>query len=223
MNAEEKKPSFWETLPGIITAVGTLLGACAALIIALYTAGIIGSGEKSGESNVVTESNVDMTWMPLASGLPPGLPSNRPKAVVSSKVDRTNAKATAGAVLSAYRARDVIALAGLVNETNRGIFVELAGKGESHPRYNSVFSDWRWESVQAWNGQMGEARYRHYVGTARDEYQAHIKFGQLGPDELLVVTLTWEGGKWCFEDIHSPTHKSFYSGALSLKLGPEPY
>ncbi|MDH3600685.1 MAG: hypothetical protein OEU26_13710 [Candidatus Tectomicrobia bacterium] len=110
--------------------------------------------------------------------------------MIPSKVDRTSAKETARAILSAYRSRDVIALASLVNRTNRSIFIELAGQGENHPRYGSVFSGWRWQGVQAWDGKLGEARYRHYVGTAGDEYQANVKFGQLGPDELLVVTLT---------------------------------
>jgi len=145
------------------------------------------------------------------------------KQVVPSKVDRTNAKETAHAILSAYRTRDVIALASLINTTNRRIFIELAEQGEKHPRYNSVFLGWRWQAVQAWDGNLGETRYRHYVGTARNEYQAKVKFGELGPDEFLVVTLTWEDGKWSFKDIHSPTPKSFYSGAMTFRLSSEPY
>ncbi|MCI5220111.1 MAG: FKBP-type peptidyl-prolyl cis-trans isomerase [Candidatus Electrothrix sp. LOE2] len=37
-----QNPSFWETLPGVGTAIGTLLGGAAALITALYTMNIIG-------------------------------------------------------------------------------------------------------------------------------------------------------------------------------------
>jgi protein-disulfide isomerase len=37
-----QKPSFWETVPGIITAIGTLIMAVAALITALYSAKLIG-------------------------------------------------------------------------------------------------------------------------------------------------------------------------------------
>jgi hypothetical protein len=40
-----QKPSFWKTLPGIITAIATLVGAVAALITALYGAKIIGHDE----------------------------------------------------------------------------------------------------------------------------------------------------------------------------------
>lgn len=45
-NDKESKPSFWSTLPGILTALGALTGASAALITALYTTGVIGSKNK---------------------------------------------------------------------------------------------------------------------------------------------------------------------------------
>ncbi|MCI5191834.1 MAG: DUF1566 domain-containing protein [Candidatus Electrothrix sp. AU1_5] len=45
MPDEIQKPSFWETLPGVITAIATLIGAVAALITALYSAKIIGQDE----------------------------------------------------------------------------------------------------------------------------------------------------------------------------------
>lgn len=215
MSKGGKKQSFWGTLPGIVTAVGTLLAACAALLTALYTADMIGQGGNGREPSIAAERNAN-------SQRSPEVPT-RSMPVVPSQIDRANAKDTARAVLSAYRARDVIALAGLTSEGNREIFAQLAAKGESHPRYDSIFSGWRWQGVQSWSGEAGEARYRHYVGTMRDEYQAHVKFGQLDDDEFLVVTLTWEDDKWCFEDIHSPAPKSFYSGSTSFKLVSEAY
>ncbi|CAK8715944.1 Formylglycine-generating enzyme, required for sulfatase activity, contains SUMF1/FGE domain [Candidatus Electrothrix laxa] len=57
-----QEPSFWETIPGIITAIGTLLGGAAALITALYTVNIIGhddSGNVSAKS--AQESGVRKT------------------------------------------------------------------------------------------------------------------------------------------------------------------
>lgn len=55
-----KKPSFWETIPGVITAIAGLITALATLITALYTAKIIGqheeptkkeAGKEHGEAN----------------------------------------------------------------------------------------------------------------------------------------------------------------------------
>ncbi|MGB5687152.1 MAG: formylglycine-generating enzyme family protein, partial [Candidatus Electrothrix sp.] len=46
MSDGERNPSFWETIPGYITAIGILLSGVAALITALYTAGMIGGPTK---------------------------------------------------------------------------------------------------------------------------------------------------------------------------------
>jgi|SRR6266851_515763 len=45
-NNKESKPSFWSTLPGILTALGAIIGASAGLITALYATGVIGSKNK---------------------------------------------------------------------------------------------------------------------------------------------------------------------------------
>lgn len=39
------KTSFWQTVPGILTAIGGTVGSIAALLTALYTIGLIGSKE----------------------------------------------------------------------------------------------------------------------------------------------------------------------------------
>ena len=43
---KESKPSFWSTLPGILTALGATIAAFAGLITALYSAGVIGNKNK---------------------------------------------------------------------------------------------------------------------------------------------------------------------------------
>lgn len=120
-------------------------------------------------------------------------------------IDRSNARMTAMAILQAYKTRDLIMLAGLSRELNRNIFSELVKLGEDHPRYKSIFTGWRWQAAQAWPGQVGEVRYR---GTSGSE-TARVKFGEVGPDRIVVVTLIWENGKWCFEDINSADRATF--------------
>ena len=39
---QDRKPSFWETLPGLITAVGTFLGAVGGMMVGLDAVGVIG-------------------------------------------------------------------------------------------------------------------------------------------------------------------------------------
>ncbi|MCI5164142.1 MAG: hypothetical protein D3917_19435 [Candidatus Electrothrix sp. AX5] len=53
MPDERQRPSFWKTIPGIITAIGTLIGAVAALITALYTVNVIGyDSEKDADESM---------------------------------------------------------------------------------------------------------------------------------------------------------------------------
>jgi hypothetical protein len=42
-NNKDSKPSFWSTIPGMMTALGAIIGASAGLITALYSAGVIGN------------------------------------------------------------------------------------------------------------------------------------------------------------------------------------
>jgi hypothetical protein len=44
---QNPRPSFWVTLPGLITAIAALIGAAGGLIGGLYAAGIIGPQERS--------------------------------------------------------------------------------------------------------------------------------------------------------------------------------
>ncbi len=120
-------------------------------------------------------------------------------------IDRNDAKDTALAILQAYKTRDMVALASLSRELNRDIFSEMVKQGENHPRYNSIFSGWRSQAVQAWQGQIGEVRYRGGSGSET----ARVKFAETGPDRIIVVVLIWENGKWCFEDINTSDRNTF--------------
>src|SRR5687768_2932458 len=50
----DPKKSFWETLPGMLTAIGGAIAAVAALLTALYTTGLIGSREVSAPTPTPT-------------------------------------------------------------------------------------------------------------------------------------------------------------------------
>lgn len=147
---------------------------------------------------------------------------NAPTALKSvTQVDRTNALETARAVLQAYRARDIIALTEFSLPHNRQIWLELVRDGERHPRYRSIWVTWRWQRAQAWDGRMDDVRYRKHAAV-----EAHVKFaesdetysGSKPGGEVFVVTLTWESGKWWFEDINAPARATFEAES---KVKPE--
>ena len=140
-----------------------------------------------------------------------GCSSDKETSSSQAPVDRTDAKSTAGAILRAYKAKDLRTLATLSHGRNHDMFVEMADSGKSHTRYNSMWSGWRWEGAQTWNGQIGEARYSQ----GRSRISASVKFGESEIDtSILVVKLEWEDGKWCLEDINSPSPENFLDWSL---------
>jgi hypothetical protein len=126
-----------------------------------------------------------------------------------TKLNRSDAGATAAALLKAYAAKDLPAMAELSTADNRDIIRELIAQGENHPRWRSIFSGGRWDAVSNWKGELGEVRYLERTPPGRKEYDARVQFGKTTPDKVVVVSLSWEGGKWCFEDVNFPSRESF--------------
>lgn len=136
---------------------------------------------------------------------------NLPTALKSiTQVDRSDALQTARAALQAFRARDLVALGEFSTFRNREIYMELIRDGERHPRYRSIWASWRWLRAQDWRGEMNEVRYRRISGTQVNYLRARVKFAETD-DEVFVVTLILDNGKWLFEDIHSPSRADFES------------
>lgn len=142
---------------------------------------------------------------------------------ILANVDRRDARATARAILQSFQNKDLRTLAELAIKRHRYQWLELAENGINHPAYFKVFSGWRWQAVFEWDGDIGDVRYRHYVGTSRDEYVANVKFADIELPEIAVVNMIWEDGKWVFEDIHSPNMENFVKGSKAFKMDSEPY
>jgi len=147
------------------------------------------------------------------------MPSLGQKAI--AKLDRGDAPATAAAFLRAYAAKDLLAMAELANDDNRQIIQELKAQGESHPRWRSVFAGSRWDAVSNWKGNLGETRYFERTVLEKKKAEAEVQFAEAStPGKLVVVTLTWEAGKWCFEDINFPRKETFEQGNKSRPAMP---
>jgi hypothetical protein len=125
------------------------------------------------------------------------------------KLDRTDAPATAAAVLRAYAAKDLAAMAELSNADNRQIINEMIAQRENHPRWRSAFVGGRWDAVSNWKGNLGETRYFELNVLGRKDVEAQVQFAETSPPgKLVVVSLVWEGGKWCFQDIKFPASRN---------------
>jgi len=138
-------------------------------------------------------------------------------------LDRTDAAQVAAAVLHLYRQMDLAGLAELSVEVNQDIIASIAKLGPSSSRYESVFSGWRWEAVQLWDGDIRAVRYRHFVDSSADTYEAHVWFADVDSSEIVTVVLQWENDQWAFEDINSPNLSSFEKGRAEFSLDDQAY
>lgn len=112
-------------------------------------------------------------------------------------IDRSDPAATAIGFLKAFKSKDVVAMATFSNAENKEMFDDLAANGEASKAYKNVFKGWRFESALAWNGKVGDVRYR--------KGDAIVPFHEMEGDEVAVVVLTMENGVWGLEDINSPS------------------
>ena len=136
-------------------------------------------------------------------------------------LDRSDAAATAQALLKAYAAKDLTAMAELSTGDNREIIQELIKQRENHPRWHSIFLGGRWEAVSKWNGKLGEVRYFERTAASGTKYvDARVQFAETEPDKVVVVNLSWEDGKWCFEDVNFPRRQSFEQGSKTRPAMP---
>lgn len=120
----------------------------------------------------------------------------------ADEIDRQDPTATAVAFLTAYKARDVVAMAPLSNETNRKMFTALANEGKQHKAYDNVFGGWRWTAAQAWTGDVGTVRYNKGG-------HALVPFGEKDGEVFVVVLTSDDDGIWGLEDINSPDKADF--------------
>ena len=105
-------------------------------------------------------------------------------------VDRKDEKSTAKAILIAYKKKDLNTLLDLSHLWNKKIITEMIEEGDKSSRYNSMWGE-RYEAVKMWDGTTLEV-VENYNDRAR------VRF-----NDNSVVTLEFEDGKWCFEDIHN--------------------
>ncbi|RAI00619.1 hypothetical protein DLJ53_15285 [Acuticoccus sediminis] len=122
-------------------------------------------------------------------------------AALAQGVDRSDPAMVATRFVDAYKARDLAAMAPLMDANNADFFAELAAEGRAHPAYGRVFSGWRADAIDAANGVSGAARVRR-------EGEVWVPIGQSG-GEIFVVALTAEENGWGVEDILSPGAADF--------------
>ena len=121
---------------------------------------------------------------------------------VPAAATATTPKAIAKAILTAYKKRDLEAWTPYARDPEKAkeVYAEIMSQREKHPVYGSLFKGWRWDSVQAWQGGIGDVRYL----SSRRPVEAWVTYGiEPTSQERFVVTLELHNGRWCFEDLNS--------------------
>jgi hypothetical protein len=98
---KESKPSFWTTVPGVLTGLGAIMAASAGLLTALYTVGVIGSRNKQPDnlphaSSTAAEPSPARAIQPQQTG---GVELSRDFIIGRWEVEQTNGDVSAGTTI----------------------------------------------------------------------------------------------------------------------------
>lgn len=127
---------------------------------------------------------------------------------LAATIDLSDPLQVAAAILHAYGNKDLPALLHFTSGRNREFVEEFMELDADDPELEELYSGWRWEAVEEWDGELQEVRYF----TRGDEVIAEVHFADMGSDEIATVALFPEDGLWYFEDIHSPSPERFAEG-----------
>ncbi|MBI4701790.1 MAG: hypothetical protein HY744_11640 [Deltaproteobacteria bacterium] len=107
--------------------------------------------------------------------------------------------------LAALKCKDVEAIARLVPADKQQEARQAFASGGAAARSFYDETGWRWKSLAAWDGKVGEAR----VARGGERAKARVKYGAIDGREAAVVQLAEQGGRWYFDDLKSPSLESY--------------
>jgi len=117
-----------------------------------------------------------------------------PQPPQKKSLDRTDPEATAVACLRAYQRKDTATLADYAIAAAKPTWKEVDQQQEKHPAYKSLFTGRYWDLAQQF--EPDDPLMIRYL----DYKTVGIAF--LTEDsKMVVVSLEWENGNWCFETI----------------------
>ncbi len=115
------------------------------------------------------------------------------------EIDLTIPEQVAKAALNAYKGKDVNGLMSLSRPDFTARIKKMIDEGKLEDIKKRAFdeNEWRYKSVAAWDGKLHEKK--------EQGKKIRIRYGYIGADEVAVVELVNEDGKWYFEDLKSPS------------------
>lgn len=124
----------------------------------------------------------------------------------ASKVDQSNPQTVAQAVLNFYKKKDLESLKFLSTTQNADILNRMI-LTKDEAAQNQLFSGWRWDKINGWDGKIKEVRFSDNLKTAFALFD--LPENATADTEISVISLVSENKQWKFEDIRQYDKKSF--------------
>lgn len=123
-----------------------------------------------------------------------------------TKVDQSNPAEVAESVLNFYKNQDLESLRYLSTH-QKAVIIQRIILTQSETAKQKIFSGWRWEKVNEWDGKIVEVRFADNLKSAYALFDLPKDANPTSP--ATVVTMTSENKKWKFDDIQKYTKQSF--------------
>ena len=124
----------------------------------------------------------------------------------ATKVNQSNPAEVAESVLSFYKDQNLEALKHLSIHQKSVIIQRIILSGDETAK-QKIFSGWRWESINKWDGKIKEVRFADNLKSAYALFELTENSNPTSP--ATVVTMVSENEKWKFDDIQKYTKQSF--------------
>lgn len=129
------------------------------------------------------------------------------------RLDQSNPKKVAIAVLKSYQNKDLASLQALATQQHEQTLQRLA-LSEDLTNKSGIFSGDTWNRIEQWNGKVTEVRFSDDLKTAFAMFEGNLEGAADSP--IMIVRLIELDKQWYFNNIATYTKQSF--DALGYRL-----
>ena len=124
------------------------------------------------------------------------------------KLDKTNPKIMAEAVLKSYQNKDLETLKVLASKDNARIIQKFI-ISDLLVKERRIFTNKQWKKIEEWDGEIKEVRFSDDLKRAYAMFDGEIEGNDF--EEISVVKLILERKEWRFDNVVTYTKGSFDS------------
>ena len=123
-----------------------------------------------------------------------------------TKVNQGNPETVAVSVLNFYKNKDLESLK-FLSTHQKSVIIQRVLLTDNQNATQKIFSGWRWEKVNQWDGKIKEVRFADNLKNAYALFDLPENASPTSP--VTIVTMISENDKWKFDDIQNYTKQSF--------------